>query len=44
MLADNDEYLWFSEGHGIKPFLAQQQARNLTYLSFLRLQQDKSIA
>jgi hypothetical protein len=26
--------LWFPERQGIKPFLAQQQARNLTYLSF----------
>jgi hypothetical protein len=34
MLADIDEFLWFPERHGIKPFLAQQQARNLTYLSF----------
>jgi hypothetical protein len=34
MLADADEFLWFPERRGIKPFLAQQQARNLTYLSF----------
>jgi hypothetical protein len=34
LLADIDEFLWFPERHGIKPFLEQQQARNLTYLSF----------
>jgi hypothetical protein len=34
LLADIDEFLWFPERQGIKPFLAQQQARNLTYLSF----------
>jgi hypothetical protein len=34
MLADIDEYLWFSKQMGIKDFLKRQKEQGMTYLSF----------